>query len=201
MLELDDALGIAMVAFCQENQIKGIPALVEKFGAESIVYALDVVFRVSGEEMLTALDALKYEANPERFVREQDKLERDFTECFDATMRLHKESMDKFVQEEQELNRALQHLRSPSPVVESPPVSPTLGPRFRSPIPGSPTLGSRNPSLVPESRPQSPVPGSGQHPASRSGPKKDGRGKRGRSKSLSRGEVAMLRGIRESRGL
>jgi hypothetical protein len=178
-----------MVAFCQESQIKGIPALLEKFGAESIVYALDVVFRVAGEEMLTALDALKYEANPERFVREQDKLERDFTEIFDANMRLHRESMDKFAQEEQELSR---HLRPPSPVVGSPPVSPTLGSRLRSPVPGS-----HHPSPVSGSRPQSPVPGSSQHPAARSGHK----GKRGRSKSLSREDAAMLRGIRESRGL
>jgi hypothetical protein len=163
---------------------------VEKFGAESIVYALDVVFPVAGEEMLTALDALKYEANPERFVREQDKLERDFTENFEGSMRVHKENMDKFTQEEQELNRALQHLRPPSPVVESPPMSPTLGPRFRSPVPGS-----HHPSPVSGSCPQSPVPGSSQHPAARSGH----RNKRGRSQSLSREDAATFRKIRDSR--
>jgi hypothetical protein len=153
---------------------------VEKFGAESIVYALDVVFRVSGEEMLTALDALKYEANPERFVREQDKLERDFTEIFEANMRLHKASMDKFAQEEQELNL---NLRPPSPGVSSPLASPTSGgSRFRSPGPQSPGSLPQSPRLS-------------QHPSARSGHK----GKRVRSKSLSREDAATFRKIRDSR--
>ena len=174
MLQLDGALGIAMVAFCRENKIKGISTLVEKHGAESIVYAIDVVFPVVGEEMLTALDTLKYEANPDRFVKEQDKLEKDFTEIFEATMRLHKESMDGFAKEERELTEALQHRRSPSPVVSNSPVG---------------------------SRPASPVLAVRPHPASRQSPQAAGKAKRSRGKSpgLSKADANELRGLLRSR--
>jgi hypothetical protein len=84
----DTALHTAMQVFFEGNSQPGLVSLLNKFGIESIAYNLERVFfgATDDERVLMALDELKFEANPERFIREMEKMIKDDTEIMQSKM-------------------------------------------------------------------------------------------------------------------
>jgi hypothetical protein len=84
----DTALHMGMHGFFERNGQQGLATLLNKFGLESIAYNLQRVFfgTTDDERVLAALDELKFEANPERFVREMEKMIKTETEIMQSKM-------------------------------------------------------------------------------------------------------------------
>jgi hypothetical protein len=84
----DTALHMGMHGFFERNGQQGLATLLNKFGLETIAYNLQRVFfgTTDDERVLAALDELKFEANPERFVREMEKMIKTETEIMQSKM-------------------------------------------------------------------------------------------------------------------
>ncbi len=135
-----DALGTGMRAFCVENELPGLVAMLDKHGLESVAYNLERVFfsLPDDEGTWVALDRLKFEANPERFARELDRRIEDEVIIMTSTIKLADQCIKRLTEEKLELERELiladGDNSSAVPAIDSP-KTPGRWSRSPSPIP------------------------------------------------------------------
>lgn len=123
---IEDALTLAMRQACIQNELAGFVTLLDKFGVESVVYSIDSMFPVIGEDMHFALDTLKFEANPVRFTDTVDRYIKENTASRAAKVTALSQMMDRLLLEEESLENQLADISSSSE-------------------PGSPVVGGKRP--------------------------------------------------------
>lgn len=128
---MDAVLSMRMKECCVQHGIRYVSSMLDKFGLESVVFLLEDIFPFikHNEHLQAALDELKFEANPEKFSGELDRMIQSDLELFTSKVSLCDAEIGRLEEEKAALLRELEEEEgATSPILFGPGPSGVPGP-------------------------------------------------------------------------